>query len=589
MSKRIHGLDRLRIFAMTLVLGYHFFGSFWKSGFIGVNILFVLSGFLITYHLTYEVKTTDSIALDKFYNKRFNRIVPAVILMILLGIAFLLFINKDYRVDIARQIGAAFSFSTNWYEIATGASYESQFIKHIFLHTWSLGIEVHFYIIWPLILICMRKRMAKNKLKVNLGYLIFKCCVVLSAIAWMMYLIGSLLNLYSVSFMYFGEPTRLLSFFIGAATAGFVHCRKDFKYKNKDLRLRYILYFVLIVFSFIFNYDDKLVYAVIFLAVDLITSAIILSCCFGSAREDSNLMKKLSIYSYPIYIFHWPVWVAVSSFVKSPMKYAIVFLITAAIVSFNQTVWEPVFNGKNIKTKMSGIVEMGKYFILIIIFISALMLQRSAPKMIKLESDIWAQTVENDIKLMENEKIEVDEKLGIKNSQYVNLKAQNSMTIIGDSVMLAMANYLSEKLSNCIVNAEENRAFIKAPDIMKSMEADGKLGNTVVIAMGLNDMNYSGEDAVEEVIDSLPKGKRLILVVPFARDNQESKIVRAMRSVAPKYKFVTLMDWEAFSKGRPDLYEESDGVHFFGNMKAYEEYYKLLRDTHIQSLKKPKK
>ncbi|WP_394018942.1 acyltransferase family protein [Anaerococcus cruorum] len=146
---KIKGLDFLRVYAMILVLCYHYFPAALPGGFLGVSILFVISGFLISYHLIDELFETGNIDYKKFYAKRFVRIFPALLLMLFLSTLFIPSINNDYSVGFFDQFLAAFTFNYNFYEILRGGSYEGQFIRGIFMHTWSLAIEIHFYLIWP--------------------------------------------------------------------------------------------------------------------------------------------------------------------------------------------------------------------------------------------------------------------------------------------------------------------------------------------------------------------------------------------------------------------------------------------------------
>ena len=93
---RIKGLDYIRVLGIFLVVFYHFFSNFIPGGFLGVNILFVLSGFLITYHLLDEIYKNKEIDIRKFYYKRFVRIFPPVLLMVFLTSLFCFFINKPF-------------------------------------------------------------------------------------------------------------------------------------------------------------------------------------------------------------------------------------------------------------------------------------------------------------------------------------------------------------------------------------------------------------------------------------------------------------------------------------------------------------
>ncbi|MDD6920597.1 MAG: acyltransferase family protein [Eubacteriales bacterium] len=586
---RIKGLDRTRNLAMTLVLLYHLFGTFCPGGFIGVNVLFVLSGFLITYHLIPESITKDGIDLKKFYNKRFNRIVPAVLLMVVLGLVLLVFMNSDYRVDIMRQLTGTLSFSTNWYEIASGSGYESQFIKHIFLHTWSLGIEIHFYIVWPLVLVFLKKKIADKtvNVKIKMGKLIRRISLFFAFVAYAFYLLGGIWSLYSTSFMYFSELTRLLSFFVGTFVAGLVYSKKRIKIPDY---IRPVCFLALIVISFIFSYSDKSIYLIIFLLVDIISAIIILSYYFGRTRDESLFAKRLSVWTYPIYLFHWPIWVFADSIIEGNIKYLVVLMGTAIMVSFNQIVWEPFFKGKEIvkiKKKVSANLSGAiKFTVFIGIICVGAVLQVNAPDMIKLEKDIWKQGLVANVSAMEDEKKEVDFQAGTNSSSYVDLKADNSISVIGDSTMLAMTGYIPKHVPNTVVNAQKNRPFFKAKEIIPSLEKEGRLGKTIVTSMGVNDANYSGEKAVREVIESVPYGKRLIIVIPHNAKNPDSMLVKAMYNVAPQYNYVTIMDWNAHSKKHPELYKGSDGVHFFDKYDAYKEYTMMLMDIHKKALAK---
>ncbi len=96
-----------------------------------------------------------------FLRRRFYRIVPAVIMMILIVVPFTLLVSPDLITGLGKQIAAALGFVTNWYEIATGGSYANNFIPHLFVHTWFLGVEMQFYLFWG-VLVWGISRLLKN-------------------------------------------------------------------------------------------------------------------------------------------------------------------------------------------------------------------------------------------------------------------------------------------------------------------------------------------------------------------------------------------------------------------------------------------
>ena len=120
------------------------------GGFIGVDIFFTFSGFLITALLIDEFARKQGIDYLAFLKRRFYRIVPPLVFMVLVVMPFTFMVQRDYVAGIGTQIAAVFGFVTNFFEMATGGSYESNFIPHLFLHTWSLALEVHYYVLWAL-------------------------------------------------------------------------------------------------------------------------------------------------------------------------------------------------------------------------------------------------------------------------------------------------------------------------------------------------------------------------------------------------------------------------------------------------------
>lgn len=148
---RIKWFSLVRITGLLLVLLYHFFQKVFPGGFIGVDIFFTFSGFLITALLIDEFSRHQKIDLKGFLRRRFYRIVPPLVFMVLLVMPFTFLVRRDFIAGIGTQIAAVFGFVTNFYEMLSGGSYESQFIPHLFIHTWSLALEVHYYVLWALL------------------------------------------------------------------------------------------------------------------------------------------------------------------------------------------------------------------------------------------------------------------------------------------------------------------------------------------------------------------------------------------------------------------------------------------------------
>lgn len=150
---RYGGLDGLRAIAVALVLVYHFFPAALPGGFLGVDIFFVISGFLITSLLIREHQLNDRIALGAFWRRRARRLLPALALVLLVCSSLALIIGGDVLLGIGAQIFGSVFFISNWVFIGRGTDYFAHDNPELFRNTWSLAIEEQFYLVLPLLVL----------------------------------------------------------------------------------------------------------------------------------------------------------------------------------------------------------------------------------------------------------------------------------------------------------------------------------------------------------------------------------------------------------------------------------------------------
>ena len=594
---KIKGLDFLRVYAIILVLCYHYFPAALPGGFLGVSILFVISGFLISYHLIDELFETGNIDYKKFYTKRFIRIFPALLLMIFLSSLFIPSINNDYSVGYFDQFLAAFTFNYNFYEILRGGSYEGQFIRGIFMHTWSLALEIHFYLIWPWIMgFIYKKARQKRAIKRRFSDLFLQTTFYLAIIGFILMVILTLIKKVDTGFVYFFDLTRMASFMLGSFLASFV---KRFSFKkipyNRPTLVGIGLIFLM---ALTLTYDSKITYILGFLLTDLITGFLILVGFANPQLKENKFVSRLAEYSYGFYIFHWPVWVLVSNFNKTSKGLLLAILITVLLVLFNHHIFEPIFKGKNliplkymdkkyeINYKKYGILfQSSLIFMIITSFSLSYAIGDNAGAMMSLEKQILKESVNQDLEKIKLDKKELDNFINKNNSEFVKeAKEETSLTLIGDSVMLGPREYLADNISNLYINAEGSRPLEDGANIIAKMENAGNLGDIVILALGTN-AEKSPMPSLKKIINDFPEGNRLILVTCYDnRYPQPHPVSIAMQETAKKYDFVTLMEWEDYAIKNPNFYEGTDGVHFYGQIKAYEAYLRLLNEAIDKSL-----
>lgn len=275
---RIKWFSLVRITGLLLVLLYHFFQKFFPGGFIGVDIFFTFSGFLITALLIDEFARHQKIDLKGFLKRRFYRIVPPLVFMVLLVMPFTFLVRRDFIAGIGTQIAAVFGFVTNFYEMLSGGSYESQFIPHLFIHTWSLALEVHYYVLWALLAWFLAK---KAKTVGQYRGLIFLSSVGLFLVSFMTFFIGALLTK-NLSNVYFSSMAHIFPFFVGSALAtvtgittvspNFTKLAKSWTSK-KALSVLGGAFAVLLLLTFILPFDSIWTYLFGFLVATLLQQA----------------------------------------------------------------------------------------------------------------------------------------------------------------------------------------------------------------------------------------------------------------------------------------------------------------------------
>ena len=148
-QRRLAGLDGLRAIAVLAVIVYHFVPVAAPGGYLGVDVFFVISGFLITSLLLRERARTGGVAVSRFWLRRARRLLPALTLVVLVSGAAAALIGGDVLVHLGSQVLGAATFSSNWLYIAQGSSYFDGTSPDLFRNLWSLAVEEQFYLVWP--------------------------------------------------------------------------------------------------------------------------------------------------------------------------------------------------------------------------------------------------------------------------------------------------------------------------------------------------------------------------------------------------------------------------------------------------------
>jgi peptidoglycan/LPS O-acetylase OafA/YrhL len=152
------GLDGMRALAVVSVMIYHANNSWLHGGFLGVEVFFVISGYLITLLLIAEHERSGQVDLKQFWLRRFRRLLPALYLMLAMMTLYLAVFKPEARGRTRGDVVAGIAYVSNWYQIWVGAGYTATEAFAPLRHLWSLAVEEQFYLVWPLIMVAILRR-----------------------------------------------------------------------------------------------------------------------------------------------------------------------------------------------------------------------------------------------------------------------------------------------------------------------------------------------------------------------------------------------------------------------------------------------
>lgn len=594
---RIKWFSLIRITGLLLVLLYHFFQTVFPGGFFGVDVFFTFSGFLITSLLLEEFGQKGKIDILGFFRRRFYRIFPPVVLMILVVMPFTFLVRQDYIAGIGGQIAGVLGFMTNFYEMLTGGSYESQFIPHLFVHNWSLAVEVHYYILWGLAVWFLSKRVKSSG---QLRGLVFLLSSAVFIIGFLSMFIGSFI-VSSYSTLYFSSFTHVYPFFLGSILASLVGVRQTttlVKRLNNTWDLKKTLlvfgagFGVLLLLTFFVKFNYLFAYSLGFLLASLATLLMIVAARLLHEKtptiEEPKVISFLADTSYAVYLFHWPFYIIFSQLMSNLPAVILTTIFSYLFASLSFYVIEPFIAGKNssLLQKVKEIPHIQPIFAGSVGFLSLLTLivMLIAPQVGAFETDLMVNGLNQAQTNITRTKTMADQ---AEASRY---NIAEGVSIIGDSVTLRATPRLKEVLPDAQTDGQVSRNTKQANAIMLNHSQNKVLPKIVVIATGVNNPEDYKAD-IDSLITNLPKGHQLVLVTPYEGDKTQAtqpyveQYASYVREVAQKYPYIEVADWNQVSKDHPDIWKGTDQVHFGSDNTKLEEGAKLYAETIASAIK----
>ena len=330
-------LDGLRAFAIIAVLLFHGDNNWLHGGFLGVEIFFVISGFIISKLLFDELHKTGRVDLGRFWIRRLRRLLPAAFTMMISTWICVLLLFPNEINQISEDLPYGFSFINNWNYIINERSYFELIGRpRLFEHLWSLGIEFQFYVAWALICCLLFKQP--------------RWFAIVAIIYMALYSTCQMLALYTPnedpSRVYFGTDTRASALLIGALLALMIQ-KINAPLSRSQCQMTNLLGTLsmvgLIVFCVYAKSTDSALFQGGFLCVSLLTAMVIGSCLLMSKQNHSSVMLSIlssntlsiiGIRAYGIYLWHWPIFGLTQPWVDVPFEGITLFIFRLVLTAF---------------------------------------------------------------------------------------------------------------------------------------------------------------------------------------------------------------------------------------------------------------
>ena len=576
----IPAIDGLRALAVIAVMLYHLGFTWIPGGFLGVDLFFVISGYVITRLLLDSIAQSGGLDLRGFYLARIRRLLPALIFMVTTTIIAIGIWAPDTIKRLLIDTPFALTGTINWWLVAKEQDYfESIGRPPLLQHTWSLAVEAQFYLIWPLILYFVLKKFGKKHIPIA-------ALTIAAASGITLFLVSLSLdasNTSKVSHIYFGTDTHSFGLFLGAALA-VSWIPQNFRISVSRRAQNFIdgvgvFGFIGILATFLLiDESQPTLYKIAFPLAGIFGAAIIMSIVHPASRFAPILEFKPLLWigerSYAIYLWHWVIFQVTRPSVDLAGEdwalYALRILIVFALADISLRYIElPVrrgviqywFKGRRYRTKRERNRQTGIFSVItIIVLIVAIIVSVRAISI----SNQAQQKLENSLSVAATSE-------ATSSNQALTgdgIRAGDGLWVTGDSVILGIRSLLGEKLPITLINARIGRQAGELADVMRA-DAAQVPNAPVIFNLGNNNLLVREQVvAIFEIVKNQPEIIVINSAVPRPwRDPNNSLIAE----IAAQYPQVQIVDWNSISEDRPD-YFAPDGVHLVpAGVSAYVE------------------
>ena len=612
----ITGLDGIRAIAVIMVLAYHLKLALFKSGFLGVTVFFVLSGYLITGILISEVEEEGTIDLKNFWLRRIRRLVPAVMSMAVVIIFVSAVVNRIIFTKGCKDFLASVLGFNNWWQIFNKVSYfEAAGVPSPFTHCWSLAIETQFYLIYPLILLGIYKlAKSRGEGRAKRG-LLFAGVTLLLALISVILMIVLFDPQQDASRVYYGTDTRAFSLLFGALLAILWEYQMVPRRLSASVNmvLGSVSFAVLLVMTIAINGSSNFWYRGGQFIGTILTVLVIYTVSGRKtwlSRFLSNpVLKWIGDRSYSIYLWHYPIILLISKGIKASWWITLIEIVLSVVLAelsyrFIET---PIRHGiigeylnilrsrpksrqekkRQVQVARRSLKVMAGTFVLTVSLILCMIF---VPKKNALDTLQKREAKAKETGKMTEEQLAKQKANGSESDDTIctadltddEILEGLNLLLIGDSIAVDVTDDFYEMFPNSVSDTKIGRITSLGKQVLDSYIDEKKWEGEGVIFASLSNSPINGE--LEDIREKIGKDMPLFLTtVRIPHDTFEEESNSKIKKFVEENDHTYLIDWYAASEGH-DEYFDADDTHLLpAGAKAYA---KCIKEAVLAAYKK---
>ena len=612
----IKGLDGIRAIAVIMVLAYHLKLALFKSGFLGVTVFFVLSGYLITGILISEVEEEGTIDLKNFWLRRIRRLVPAVMSMAVVIIFVSAVVNRIIFTKGCKDFLASVLGFNNWWQIFNKVSYfEAAGVTSPFTHCWSLAIETQFYLIYPLILLEIYKLVkSRGEGRANRG-LLFAGVTLLLALISVILMIVLFDPQQDASRVYYGTDTRAFSLLFGALLAILWEYRMVPRRLSASVNmvLGSVSFAVLLVMTIAINGSSNFWYRGGQFFGTILTVLMVYAVSGRKtwlSRFLSNpVLKWIGDRSYSIYLWHYPIILLISKGIKASWWITLIEIVLSVVLAelsyrFIET---PIRHGiigeylnilrsrpksrqekkRQIQVARRSLKVMAGTFVLTVSLILCMIF---VPKKNALDTLQKREAKAKETGKMTEEQLAKQKANGSESEDTIctadltddEILEGLNLLLIGDSIAVDVTDDFYEMFPNSVSDTKIGRITSLGKQVLDSYIDEKKWEGEGVIFASLSNSPINGE--LEDIREKIGKDMPLFLTtVRIPHDTFEEESNSKIKKFVEENDHTYLIDWYAASKGHDEYFDADDTHLLSAGAKAYA---KCIKEAVLDAYKK---